>query len=106
MSPLISLMQNQVKALNEVGIHAAYINSSLYVIHYNMSQSMGNYYQEAGRAERDGESAQCILLFSPQDVIIAKFLLDKKDFSNIEPENIELIRQRDFKRLHSMENYY
>ena len=34
-----------------------------YVIHYNMPQSMENYYQEAGRAGRDGENSQCVLLF-------------------------------------------
>lgn len=76
-----------------------------YVIHYNMPQSMENYYQEAGRAGRDDEPSQCILLFSAQDIMINKFLLEHKDFTDIPNEDIELIKQRDLKRLQIMEGY-
>lgn len=44
-----------------------------YVLHYNMPQSLENYYQEAGRAGRDSESANCILLYSAQEVMINRF---------------------------------
>lgn len=48
-----------------------------YVIHNNMPQSLENYYQEIGRAGRDGEKSQCILLFSPGDIQLQKYLIDQ-----------------------------
>ena len=76
-----------------------------FVIHYNMPSSMENYYQEAGRAGRDGLNSECILLFSHQDIIINRFLLEHKDFSDIDPIDAMTIRERDIKRLQIMEGY-
>ena len=77
-----------------------------FVIHYNMPKSIEAYYQEAGRAGRDGSDADCILLYNGSDVHTARFLIENGS-DNEELDSIQqaMIRKQDLARLEAMTGY-
>ncbi len=76
-----------------------------YILHYNMPKDMESYYQEAGRAGRDGSFAHCLMLYNAEDVRTNKFLIDNNDRNSPDPQTEKQLIEKEYERLKKITFY-